>query len=369
MNFSIDDLLQQRQEEIQFQQANLLNENDDGESFFASKKEKDHDNQMMNIMQTKLDFPYPPNPFFYIFDKFDIKPDGDIPTFPRLTKITYQLLSAFPKKLAFSETLVFTIIQEMIIHPSVSDELGKLLIRYCRHNLPNYQIDFRIWLNLVSEISVSYPNILVYVLGIVHQKFFQQEFTDNYNNEEVIILLLSSLLCRCIVENDNFIYILSSLEEYLENSIPPNVYEIFSLSFDHVDPKMFFLFPSLLPSNANSLHILRQTCFTIICRLMGIEKTDDVDVIIDNLDRLQVICEVSDPMLEQSTSIIITYIEKLCFCLIKYDEITIEQLKRISSSLILRKNINPTELIEIKEKFHLTKAQIDYYIEMACKKL
>ena len=369
MNLSIDDLLQQRQEEIQSQQTYILNDNDDDASLLMSKKGKYHDSQMINIIQSKLDFPFPPTPFFYIFDKFDIRPDGNIPVYPRLTKSTYQLLNYFPKKLAFSETLVFTLIQEMIIHSSVSDELGKLLIRYCRHNLPNYQIDFRIWLNFVSEISISYPNILVYVLAIAHPKVFQQEFTENYSNDEVIILLLSSLLCRCVVENDNFIYVLSSLEEYLESSISPNVYEIFSLTFDHVDPKLFFAFPSLLPSNANSIQILKQTCFTVICRLIGIEKTNDIDMIIDKLDSLQMFREKKDSMIEQSTSIVITYLEKLCFCLIKSDEITIEQLEKIRSSLSLQKTADPTEFIEIKEKFHVSKAQIDYYIELISKKL
>lgn len=369
MDLSIDELLLQRQEEIKSQQTNFSSDDDDDTQYLTSKKERDHDFQMMNIIQTKLDFPFPPTPFYYIFDKFDIKPDGDIPTFPRLTKISYQLLQFFPKKLVFSETLVFTIIQEMIIHPSVSNELGKLLIRYCRHNLPNYQIDFRIWLNFVFEISISYPNILVYVLGIVHQKFFKQEFTDNYSNDEVIIILLSSLLCHCVVENENFIYILSSLEEYFESPISPKVFEIFSLSFDHVDPKLFFAFPSLLPSNANSIQILKQSSYSIICRLFGIKKTNNIDAIIEKLNYLQEVCQTNDPLIVQSTSIAITYIEKLCFCLLKDDEITIEQLEKIKSSLFLQKNVDPTELTEIKEKLHFTRTQIDSYIEIANKKL
>lgn len=369
MDLSIDALLHQRQEEIKSQQANVLNEDEESFSSFASARERSRDNQMTNIFQKKLEFPYPPTPFYYILDKFDFKPDGNIPTFPRLTKLTYQMLKFYPKKLAFSETLIFTILQEMIIHPSVSDELGKLLIRYCRHNLPNYQINLCIWINFISEISISYPNLLVYALAIAHPKFFQQEFTDNYSNDEVIILLLASLLCRCIVENDCFVYILSSLEEYLENSISPNVYDIFALSFDHVDPEMFLSFPSLLPLNSNSEIILKKTCFTVICRLIGIDQTNEIDIIITNLSRLQAVCDANDQILEQSISIVVTYIEKLCLCLIKNNEISIEQLEKIRSSLILQKKVDPTELIEIKDKLHITKTQIDYYIEMVGKKL
>ncbi|OHT12877.1 hypothetical protein TRFO_17139 [Tritrichomonas foetus] len=357
MSLNIDDLLLTRQLEVQ----ELINRAN-SPSKAVDDKENERDKKMLDLISNNFQYPYPEAPFLYLFDRFEIKPNGEIPLFPRLKKSTYQCLKVSPGRVVFTETLVFTLIQEMVIHPTKSAEIGAILLKFCK-NAPNYQLNLQMWLNFVAEISVSYPNILVYVLGIAKPNIFQQEFTENYSNDEVIVLLLVSLMCKCVIDNENVIYILNSLQKYLEHPISPFVSEVLQSAIEHVDPDLFVQFSLLIPPCPNSSQILKLFSCDVITRLLGIDHTYDISEIIPQLERLQILCDANDQEKSQTAVIVIHFIEKLCFVMVKMSEISIEQLEEIKRFLNLKRNVQVDELIQIKEKLHLTRAQIDNYIE------
>lgn len=361
-NLSIDALCQQRQKE-QLSQISQNSENEHPSTF--EQEETEIDQKMIQIIENTLDIPYQPTPFLFIIEKFLIKPIDNITPFPRLSKFNYQALKLFPKKLVFSQTLVFTIIQEMILHPSLSDELGQILIQYCHRTNINFQVDFNIWCNFVCEIGLCYPNLLVYVLAIARQKFFQQEFTDDYSNEQVIVFLLTSLLCPCVISNENCFYIVKSLKEYLGTPISPYAMDVFLGSLKFINPSLFLSFPSYLPPmKAATDQILKQISYALITYFLEIEQTTDLTQLIHELPKLQQFLVPNDDELVMKAHIVITYLEKLCFVSYKLNEISIEQLTEIQHSLFIQKPIPITELPFLKEKIHFARNQIGRLIQL-----
>ena len=356
-HFSHDDIIKEKQ------MGKLSEKHSLSQSTNQPNKENGKDRKMKMLFENNLIFPYPESPFAFLFDKFHVKPDGSIKNFPRLTKVLYNCLKYYAGRTIFNESIAFSLIQEMILHPKEADEIGSTLIRYCK-NIPNYQIDLQIWMNFCYEISVCYPYLLIYILAILRPKIFKQEFSENYSNEEIIILLLTSLLCKDVIENEKVVYIQSALALYFEKSISPFVFDVFQTILEYVEPELLIPFPSFLPSNGNTTNILKLMSFIIISRLIGIDETYDLNILIENLDKLQKLSDPNDSEKEIRASIIITYLEKLCSSLIMLSEITVEQLESIKRSLTFQKHFQIDELFLIREKLHITRSQIDFFISL-----
>ncbi|KAH0792306.1 hypothetical protein GPJ56_003832 [Histomonas meleagridis] len=354
-SFSLDSLVLTRQKEQE------LNEFDTPEE--SNQQEENHeDEKLFQEFQEGIKTPpfssFPHQVFDLLANQFERVPI----VFPRLTKWLFCALDSLPaRKIMASETVLFTLLQEMLLSPQQHHILGPITHRYGTR-LPDYSISLPLYLEFLFESALTCHDTLVYFISFLHPQVFQEEFTNpRCAHSDIVLLILSSLFCNEVRESSHIIHVIDSLKSYL-NEIPPdeltkvieNLCKI--LPYDH--PELIFPFISNIPLDGSGVVIVHSICYNVIANYLS-TNISSADELISSIPNLKKLCDSSDKKDNAKADVVIYLLEKLCISSIKMNNMSVQQIEEIGKQLRFPIAHEYGTFVELKEHLFVTSKQIE----------
>lgn len=306
---------------------------------------------------------------FRVFTVID-HPEPPVPVcFPKLKMWQWRSLKTNPDMIESSSTLLFSLIQELIlVH---SDEIGCILLQYCE-NLPIGSISYSNWFNCVREAMFSSPDALPYLLAL--SEFSNFCFTSSEEDEnsvsEIILLHFSVLLCPTISESPRYAHALKALRSNLKSvsldERPEIVMDCYSLALD-VPVKNLSLIASLWPLDGIGSKICVEVASRLCCYLLDAEVPDVVDLhyTADVLKDLGKLCESMDEDDLIKASAVIALVERIVVAAIHQKMVDRPLIRRFADCLKFSfPNTDISVLTRLKEQVHVTRLQIGFLYQL-----
>lgn len=285
---------------------------------------------------------------------------------PRLKRWLFEVLSQLPpRKVMASQTVLLTLLQEALLVPEEAKSLGDIIHRYgCR--LPDFSLHLDIYLNLFYEAVISSKCVLPFFVSFLRPKIFQQEMSNSYyNHSDIVLVIMSCLMCREVQESPHICFIIRALERYLSEPLDDCLERILAILeqiMNYDQPKTISRMISSIPLNgANSILIVKCICFTVISKYLNTSEIENVDDLIKSLPELKVLCDSTIELETLKAEVVITLIEKLCLVLIKTKDVTCEQLVDVSKGLRFQISHSFGTYVELKEHLFLVSKQIEFF--------
>lgn len=301
-------------------------------------------------------------------------PEPPVPVcFPRLKMWQWKALKTNPDMIEPSSTLLFSLIQELIlVH---SPEIGRVLIEYCE-NLPTASISYSDWFNCVREAMFSAPDVLPYLLALsdFNNFVFASPEEEESSVSEIILLHFSVMLCPTISEGPNYTHALKALRSNLKsaslesdsNSVPGIVLDCYSLALD-VPIKNLSLIASLWPLDGIGSKVCVEVASRLCYYLLDAEVPDIIDL--EHVaTTLKHVGKISESMHEEDlikASAVVALTEKIVVAGMLQKMIERPVIRKFADSLKFSfANTDVTVLTRLKEQVHITRMQIGLLLQM-----
>ena len=186
-----------------------------------------------------------------------------------------------------------------------------------------------------------------------------------YNHSDIILIILSCLMCKEVHESSHICYIIKTLEKYLNEPLDDCFQRILNILEQIIlydQPNTISRMVSSIPlNNINGILITKWICFHVISKYLEVDKIENADELICNIPKLKELCDSSIELKTLKAEVVITLIEKLCFLLIKTKSISLDQLTSISNALHFQISHSFGTYVELKEHLFLVSKQIEFF--------
>jgi hypothetical protein len=289
-----------------------------------------------------------------LFDHLHHQQSPDVPSFPR---IPFWLPHAFREsgRVFPTESLLFSLIQELIL--TQQPELGDFLFSVS-DRLFDHLIHFPIWFSFVQEAAFLYPQLLVYVLGILRPSLFVNEPDDHFH--DILSLLIGSLMCSEVIQSPKLYRILSVIELFLNyrDSIPIN--DTITAAFENATPAQLIEFESIFPLVQSALELFEYILARFICKFLNQQYDLEIGFELKNALKEQFKAE---PNSEKSFCLL-NLIGKLAIVKMKMMKLSQEKKEWLQEQLRFEIEVPFGEGMLLKERLVVTRHLIEQISEV-----
>ena len=312
---------------------------------------------------------------FRVFGVIERKDPPEPICFPRMKEWQWVALKTDIASIDVSSTLLFSMIQELILVRSM--EIGRMIIKF-GEIMPEHSICYNIWFRCVKEAMFSAIDVVGFILGLSFYENF--DFTDEEDEAaakaEIIMLHFSVLLCPPATKSPAYVYAFRALRANLMSAgfSPEETSDLahacYSLTLD-VPVKNLSLLASMLPMDGIGPHIMFETASRLCYDLMKLETPEEVtfEGLAKAMVHLKPLCLSSDDDDLFAASAVMALCERAFVAALKLNIVNKRVAQRFAESLKFSfGNTDAAVLTELKEQVHVTRTQIDLFIQAAMTK-
>jgi hypothetical protein len=293
---------------------------------------------------------FPPSFSFpvHVFDHLEYQSQPAIHCFPRVSKWVPFAIAA-TGRMASTECLLFALIQELIL--TGNPDLGDMVVKVADH-LPNGLLDFEVWFDFVREAAFRYPQLLVFILGIVRPAIFRRAEGSRY--QDVLSILIASLLCDSVYNSPKLSAVLTALKKYLRErdriTAPTAVEAVFASS----GPAQLLEFDAVFPLEESALPMIEGLAVLIICEYLN----EEFDLAL-NFEIQKKFNELVLAGEELRASVIITMILKWVIVKVRKGQMTVGSIQSLRDRLNFEIALPFGEAMLLKEKLKIAQVQFE----------
>lgn len=315
---------------------------------------------------------------FSFIEKDQMRDDSEFETLfssiPTPEKWQYQAICTLPNFVKISSQTLFSFILHMI--NTKDQEIGISIVRYYER-FPKNSIEYHMWYELLkkSKYEKFFPGMQI-LLILTDISKFSFETEDEYRRApfEIIILHFYSLLCPEISENSKYRKILPSLKKILidtehiftEDNLSELIQACYSIATEFDILNLNYII-SLFPFDGLGCELMLGVMMRLFLRNVGIFDFPDfvtIDYIAELMPQIKQLCMSLTTEDLRKASAAMALAEKILVASIIKKKVRYNVAEKMSKNMKFSINCpNPGVLTAIKEQIHLTRSQIDCFIQ------
>jgi len=358
--FSLDRLLEDKEQEIlQMKQISSFgsdntSDNDLPNSFNCAIE---RDGSVFSLKEAY----YPARVFEFISNRNNYK----LHCIPSIENYQWIIVSNFPEITKPSQTILFSLCQEMIL--ANSEEIGRVIYQFSR-TFPNNSLNYQVWFDFLIESIVSSPNLSDYILSLASISIFF--FNDDIDMKQVyydlFLLFFSSLLCGNNRSGIPHSIVVVQFYEFLSNTEFDDQDILFLVDkckqlVNDLPISSISNFVSNFPMVKDGYRFLYTLSFELLQQLIG-DSLDGFSALPLSLIKIRTLCNsyFHEDLVKASAALII--VEKIIHSSLKLDQIDVTVINGVSEALkfqISNSNKEPGTLLSLKEQIHITRTQCE----------
>lgn len=354
--FSIDQLLLTREQDVLFSQQNE-----------TSDAEEDEQPALVELEPNKSIMEYSQGNFpMRVFDEISSDSANIVRCVPMLKQWEWTMFKYNIEDILTSTTTFLSLIQQLIIIPS--DEVGHVIIK-CIKALPKNSIPYQHWYEFMKEGVHTSIQSAVYLLSVSSFDMFIFETQEQERNAHIDIILLhaAAILCPLVSEHPAYGNALKALkynlcqEELFDSDDIQRISSFISDAAMDVPVGNLKLFTTMWPFDGIGKSIMYHAGLMTCCLLASVTDVG-FDSLIASIKCIKKICDHTESYMDRP-SVILGLAEKVVIAGVKLEQIDQEMMKSVILSLkfTVSGTLNDQMLQPafIKEQIHVTRSHLE----------
>lgn len=300
-----------------------------------------------------------------IFDIINKSTSCDIHCIPKLSLEQWLLVTNCLDFVQPSQTLLFSLIQELIIKKQKN--IGEIILNYTA-NFPDNSISYDVWFDFLKESIIVCEPLSAYILAIARPQIFENCSLEDQRqrNRELILLFIASITTPQSRISHPFCKIIDYFKKLLisvkldETDITFIVRATLSLINDEPIASISS-FISYFPFTSTGCRILGQISTILALNLLGSES-DDVKELCSSIGKVKAYCDGFDNDSLIKASAVLALAERALSCAVIFQMINRSDVQSFVEGLqfnITNAYCQETLMIRIREQLHITRTQAE----------